>query len=111
MKARATFVVGLALGIDAQHDAGDDTEGEADEGGGEGRLEMRPDTAAPEQVDERGADLARARRIERVEEAGPARRLPDRHEDGEGRELARPRVTRAHGRRSTSRDRSFQIFS
>src|SRR5437899_455602 len=48
---------------------------------------MRPDTAAPEQVDERGADLARAGRIERVEQAGPARRLPDRHdgvERGEG---------------------------
>src|SRR5207244_12059039 len=96
---------------DAQRDGGHDAEGEAEEGCGEGRVEMGPDTAAPEQVDEGTADLARGRRVERVEQAGPARRLPDRHEDGEGCELARPGIVRAHGRRSTSRDRSFQIFS
>ena len=90
-------------GENAQHDAGDDAEGKSGERGRERRLDMNPNAAASEQLDERGADLARAWRIERVEQPGATRRLPDRQKDGKRRQLTRPDVSLTHGRRSTSR--------
>ena len=71
---------GIERGGDAEHDADDDAERQPAQRRGEGRLEVRPDAAVGEQVDERGADPARARREQRIEQAGAARRLPEREQ-------------------------------
>src|SRR5215469_16890301 len=84
---------------------------------GEGCLKMRPDAAVGEQIDQRGADLARAWQKKRIEHAGASRRLPQRQQQQQGGSAAGPGKAcganhhAASARRSTSRDRSVQIVS
>ena len=77
---------------DAEQNADGDAERETAERGGEGCVEMRPDAAVGEQLDERRADPARVRHIQWIEHAGAAGRLPDREQDRECGELAHPGV-------------------
>ena len=77
---------------DAEENAHGNAERETAERGSERCLEMRPDSTVREQLDERGCDPARTRRIHRIEQVGAAGRLPHREQDRECGKLARPRV-------------------
>ena len=102
---------------DAEQNANDDAERKTAERGGEGCIEMRPDAAVREQVDERRSNPAGVRHIHWIEHVGTAGRLPDREQNRECGKLAYPGIAglaehqAASARRSTSRERSAHSLS
>ena len=85
---------GNQRGGNAQQDADHDAERQATQRRREGRLEVRPDASVGEQVDERDPDPAWARREQRIEQAGAARRLPQREHQPQRDQPAQPGIAR-----------------